>query len=231
MDIKITKKQKTGIIVFLGFILILTSIIYFKNKASIPEDEIKGNKVLVKEENNEQNETSKDKKEVKPKEEVKEIKAYICGYVLNPGVYLLREGDRLEDLIKASGGFKEEADSEGINLAYQVKDQDYLRVGSKEEALKNPSENPNIGLINTKTVITNSSEVGGTNESNDSDKININTGAKEDLTKLPRVGEAIAQRIIDHREKEGEFKSVEDIKDVSGIGEKMFENIKDQITI
>lgn len=228
MDIKITKKQKTGLVIFLLLILLIISVVYFKNKSNIPKDEIKSNKVLVKE----TKELENSKEKLKESNSVKEIKAYICGYVLNPGVYLLREGDRLEDLIKASGGAKEDADIEGINLAYEIKDQDYFRIGSKDEAkLTMNNENPNVGLISSKTTISNSQSGNNESQSQEEGKININTATKEELMKLPRIGDSMSQRIIDYREKEGNFKLVDDIKEVSGIGDKMFENIKDQITI
>lgn len=221
MNIKVTKKQKTGIVVFLFIVLTITSIIYFKNKTGLPKDELKSNRVLVEE-------TKEAGSLLSSKEPAsKEIKAYICGYVVNPGVYSLKEGDRLDDLVKLSGGFTKEADSEGINLAHLIKDQEYFRIPSKGEVKENkisPAEASNIGMKNnTNEEANKEGEVGG--------KININTSTTEELKELPRIGDSLSQRIINYREEKGSFKSIEDIKEVSGIGEKMFENIKDKITV
>lgn len=224
MNIKITKKQKIGVGVFLFIILMITSIIYFKNKVDMPKDELKKNRVLVKENTNESN-TLSDEKEVKTSTS-KKVKAYICGHVLKPGVYTLNEGDRLDDLVKMSGGFTKNADPLGVNLAYQVKDQDYLRVLSKDETKEKGSDNK--GITTFKVANENNTE---NSENKESEKININTAPKEKLKDLPRIGDALSQRIIDYREKEGGFKVVEDIKEVGGIGDKMFENIKDKIIV
>lgn len=139
--------------------------------------------------------------------DIKEIKVYICGEVKKPGVYTLIEGERLYKLIEIAGGFTDKAAKENLNLAMKLKDEDYIFVPSIEGLLNN-SEGKTI-----------------------SSKININTATLEELKMLPRVGDAIAQRIIDYREKNGPFRDIKDIKNVSGIGDKMFENIKDKITV
>lgn len=139
--------------------------------------------------------------------DIKEIKVYICGEVKKPGVYTLIEGERLYKLIEIAGGFTDKAAKENLNLAMKLKDEDYIFVPSIEGLLNNSQG---------KTI---------------SSKININTATLEELKMLPRVGDAIAQRIIDYREKNGPFRDIKDIKNVSGIGDKMFENIKDKITV
>lgn len=139
--------------------------------------------------------------------DIKEIKVYICGEVKKPGVYTLIEGERLYKLIEIAGGFTDKAAKENLNLAMKLKDEDYIFVPSIEGLLNNSQG---------KTI---------------SSKININTATLEELKTLPRVGDAIAQRIIDYREKNGPFRDIKDIKNVSGIGDKMFENIKEKITV
>jgi competence protein ComEA len=139
--------------------------------------------------------------------DIKEIKVYICGEVKKPGVYTLIEGERLYKLIDIAGGFTDKAAKENLNLAMKLKDEDYIFVPSIEGLLNNSQG---------KTI---------------SSKININTATLEELKTLPRVGDAIAQRIIDYREKNGPFRDIKDIKNVSGIGDKMFENLKDKITV
>lgn len=149
-------------------------------------------------------------------EENSTIQVYICGEVKKSGVYKLKKDARLVDLIQTAGGFTKDADVEGVNLAIKLKDEDYIKIPSKNLS--------NLGdtVSNKNNVVLNKSE---------SKKININTATKEELKTLPRIGEALAQRIIDYRDKNGGFKSIDDIKKVKGIGEKMFENIKDLISI
>lgn len=223
MNIRITKKQKVGLCSFFILLVVISSFVYFKNKSGIPEDEVKKNRVLVE--------------DTIIKDEVKEasiqdntsptnIKAYICGYVVNPGVYTLNEGDRLDDLVKLAGGLTRDASLESINLAYKIKDQDYFKILSVTEYKDLEVKGEKVNNI------TNTFEnVNDTSSSEEDKKININSDPKERLKELPRVGDALSQRIIDHRDKNGNFKSVEDIKEVSGIGDKMFENIKDKITV
>lgn len=139
-----------------------------------------------------------------------EIKVYITGEVKKPGVYTLKNGDRAEKAVELAGGFTEYADKNSINLAMKLKDEDYIRVDS---------------IHSTASVNQNSSSI------NLSNKININTADKEQLKTLPRIGDSLAERIIDYRNKNGTFKRIEDIKKVSGIGDKMFENIKDKISV
>lgn len=140
------------------------------------------------------------------------IEVYICGEVNKPGVYKMTDGDRINDLIKVAGGFTEKADLESVNLAIKLKDEDFIKVPSKIK-----TEFINGTVIN--------------NQENKQQKININTAEIEELKTLPRVGDALARRIIDYRNKNGRFNRIEDIKNVSGIGEKMFENIKDLICV
>ncbi|QCX32470.1 transporter [Caloramator sp. E03] len=190
----LTKREKIGISIFV--LILIGSLIfsYHLNKS-------KTNIEII---------SSKNEEEIN-KEKINYIKVYITGEVKNPGVYSLKEGDRLEKAIELAGGFTENADKNSINLAMKLKDEDFIKV------LK-VNLNSFEQSVNTINELKNS-------------KININTANKEELKSLPRIGDALAQRIIDYRDKNGPFKRIEDIKKVSGIGEKMFENIKDKITI
>ncbi|KRQ86007.1 ComE operon protein 1 [Caloramator mitchellensis] len=185
---EITRREKIGLAVFSTIILLLISIIYYRgsNKNDI---------TVVRQSENIETQSKIEK----------DIKVYICGEVIKPGVYSLKDGERLYKLIELSGGFTENAAKENLNLAMKLKDEDYIFV---------PNKNVQV-----------------TNNANNSDKINLNTANIEELKKLPRIGDALAQRIIDFREKNGPFKDIKDIKNVSGIGDKMFESIKDKITV
>ncbi|MEF9935274.1 MAG: ComEA family DNA-binding protein [Clostridium sp.] len=226
MNINISKKQRVGIVVFIAILIGIASFIYFTNRPNTNGDEIHTNRTLV--ENPPKEEVvsvSKDKSE--PIYSTKMIKAYVCGYVVSPGVYEVSGGDRLVDLVSRAGGLTKDADPKGINLALEVKDQGYYRIPGVNEISSGQIENGATATSKDSALSTS----GGIKSESKGETININTADKEQLKTLPRVGDAISQRIIDYREKEGNFKSIEDIKEVSGIGDKMFENLKDKITV
>jgi len=143
--------------------------------------------------------------------EDKRIKVYIAGAVVNPGVYELDEGSRVEDALNMAGGATSEADMLRVNLALRLKDEQQIIVPKVGETVDNlPLE--------------------GQNEEGDS-LININTADQAELMKLPGVGEVTAGNIIAYRTEHGVFKSIDDIKNVTRIGEKTFERLKDLITV
>lgn len=142
---------------------------------------------------------------------------YVTGAVKNPGVVELNSSQRLKDAIDMVGGFTEDADIGSINLAEFVKDEQHYVVTKIGET---PSAQASS---NTGTTTPN----GAKNNS----LININTATKEKLQSLNGIGDALSQRIIDFREQHGAFSDIESIKNVSGIGEKKFEGIKDYITV
>ena len=132
------------------------------------------------------------------------IYVHVLGAVLQPGLYELREGDRTVDAIAAAGGFAEGADETQLNLARQVADGEQLVVPLLGEA----------------------APVG-----EQSGKVNLNTATMEQLETLPRVGPALAQRILDWRESNGRFSSIDDLTSVTGIGAKTFEGLRDLVTV
>ena len=134
----------------------------------------------------------------------------ICGEVVNPMVVSLEEGSRVEDAIKAAGGVTDNADLTQINRAAFLVDGDKIII---------PSINFEDGS---------SSDGVSTNSISDG-KININTAGSEELQNLDGVGPVTAEKIIEYRESNGMFKTIEDIKNVSGIGDKTFEKFKDDI--
>ena len=138
----------------------------------------------------------------------------IGGEVNEPKVAELPEGSRVEDAIKAAGGTTPEADMTGINRAAFVAD------GEKIFIPATGSSDDTEGIKNAGQSVT------------DQDgKININTADSAALQELNGVGPATAEKIISYREKNGRFKSVEDIKNVSGIGDKTFEKLKEHIKV
>ncbi|WMJ75861.1 MULTISPECIES: ComEA family DNA-binding protein [unclassified Sedimentibacter] len=126
----------------------------------------------------------------------------IDGSVVNPGVYEMKNGDRVNDAITAAGGLKENSFTENLNKARKLLDGEKIYVYSVEESKKYISEK----------------------------LININTASADDLISLPGIGQVYAQRIIEYRE-ERIFSSIEEIKNINGIGDKTFEKVKEMITI
>lgn len=140
----------------------------------------------------------------------------VKGAVEQPGVYAINQGERIKDAIDAAGGFKANALERVINLAQIAEDQMLLYV-------------PEIGeesLVDT-GLISNSPE----SEGNTNELVNLNTADTSVLMTLNGIGEKKAQAIITYREENGSFQQIEDIMEVSGIGEKTFENLKDFITV
>ncbi len=143
-----------------------------------------------------------------PEKPLNIIKVDVKGAVKNPGVIALEEGKRVDDVLKKAGGALETADLNKVNLAAPLMDGQVIYI-------------PKEGEIITSDLYINQS----------SGKININTADKQMLQKLPRVGEKIAERIIEYRNENGMFERIEDIINVSGIGETTFEDMKDLITL
>ena len=138
-----------------------------------------------------------------------EIFVHILGAVQRPGLYSLSEGDRAIDAVAAAGGFLDTADQRTINLARFVVDGEQIVV-------------PALGEV--------PAAAGAPGVSADG-KVNINTADEAALDTLPGVGPATAQRIIAWREANGAFAVVEDLMNVSGIGDKTFEGMRDLVTV
>jgi len=137
------------------------------------------------------------------------IYVHILGAVAKPGLYLLTDGDRAVDLVAAAGGFTDAADLSGLNLARPLVDGEQILVPNVGEAPAVPAAG--------------SATAGG--------KVNINTADETALETLPRVGPAMAKRIIDWRTKNGRFTALEDLMSVTGVGEKTFDSLKDLVTL
>jgi competence protein ComEA len=219
----LTKREKIGLSVFAFIVLLAVSIMYFNNNSDKSVEVI--SKSIVEDTKN-SIEGSKDKnqsemKESNEKQESKKtIKVCILGEIKRPGVYTLYEDDRIEQLVQMAGGFTSVAQNSMINLAKKLKDEDLIRIPNKND--KSQTQLIGVDGIDGNSIESNQSE---------NTLININTATKEQLKELPRIGDAIAQRILDHRAQQGGFKKIENIMDVSGIGAKMFENLKNKITV
>ena len=177
-------------------------------------------------------------------EEVQEslLTVHVCGAVRREGVYSLPAGSRIRDAVDAAGGFSGDADRSYLNLAMKIEDAWQIRVPTKEEAealrleqgrsgagTAVPGASPGLsGTSGLQGAGTAKDEAG---KGNQEEKINLNTASKEQLMKIPGVGEAKAQRIIEYREQNGRFEAIEDLMKVPGIKDASFQKMKDYITV
>ncbi len=165
----------------------------------------------------------------------------IKGAVLAPGVYEMQDGDIIDDAVRLAGGFTDDAYTDNINLSKRVSDELVIYVFTEKEFKSNdkinlPGNNSNSNdaytidkEIDNKVSIITSSE--STESDTGNDLVNINMASIDELITLPGIGESKAQKIIDYRTDNGYFNTIEELKNVSGIGDTTFENIKAHITV
>ena len=179
------------------------------------------------------------KREIK-KEEVEKVKVDIKGEINNPGIYSLTTDSRVIDVIAQAGGLTENADTSVINLSKKLSDEMVIIVYSKfqvqdfkktkeievqvEEKCIQKDEN---ALKNDACITSDSLK----EEVKANGKISLNKATKEELMTLTGIGEAKAKDIINYRDKNGGFKTIEDLKKVNGIGDSIFAKIKENITV
>ena len=144
----------------------------------------------------------------------------VKGAVVKPGVYTLKAGTRVTDAIKAAGGMTEDADAKSVNLAASLSDEEVIYVATKDENLSV------LGQSGTSQV----SDKGGQTNAKDG-KINLNTATAEELQTISGIGAKRAEDIIAYRESHGGFQSVDDLKNVSGIGDKTLDKIRESIYV
>lgn len=133
----------------------------------------------------------------------------------NPGVYTFAEEPHFIDVVEKAGGFTKKADKLSVNLAEVVKDGTQLTIEKKRKRKAAQEEQSSHGM----------------SSADEAGKINLNTASAEQLMKLSGIGESKAAQIISYREKNGAFKKIEDIMNITGIKEGVFGKIKDDITV
>ena len=164
-------------------------------------------------------------------EAVETIFIDIKGEIKYPGVYEMQLGDRVIDAVQMAGGFTDEATTDNVNLSKKLKDESVIIIPSY---LKNYD---NITIKNDYEIDSNDDIVQSEETENDgkvessSNLININTASVVELMSLDGIGESKAKAIIEYRDINGDFENILDIKNVSGIGESIYEKIKDNITV
>ena len=216
--IEFLKQRK--VVIIIG--ILVTILVGWKLFDSKNFDEVNSNEILVSNSKNNEKEKNED-------EEEDVMAIHVTGEVKNPGVVKVKQGSRIEDIIEEAGGLTENADITNVNLAFEVEDGMKIRIPSNDE------DNENEGNIIEHYITQDSGKDVIVSEDKSSENlssvININTANETELEQLPGIGASIAGKIIDYRNKNGQFKAIEDINNVTGIGETKFEKIKDLIKV
>ena len=148
------------------------------------------------------------------------IKVYVSGEARHPGVYELPADARSDDALQAAGGPTSDAALEKINLAKRISDEDHIHIPGQSERGDSRGASEVISSVSAGGV---GADLSG--------KLNINTATVEELTSLPNIGPSRASAIVDYREREGPFDSVDDLMNVGGIGEKITDSIRDLVVV
>lgn len=222
-------RYRKQIIIGLSILLLIIIIIVFSVLSYQKEPE--ETEPLIIEEKKQKKDTKKAKEE---KEQV--VKVDIKGAINLPGIYSLTSSSRVIDVIEKAGGLTENADTSVINLSKKLTDEMVIIIYTKAEVRnfeetkereatvqEKCNQKDQNALKNDACITTTPNKVSG--------KVSINTGTVEELMTLTGIGEARAKDIITYREKNGPFKKIEDIKNVTGIGENIFAQIKENITL
>lgn len=225
----------------ISFVILLITIqyglfAYFYYVKSFKSDNINQVQEVVETFENDSNE----------KEELLKFYVEIKGAVNSPGVFKVTSDNIINDVINMAGGLKNNAYTKNINLSKNVSKEmvvyvytnyEYSLLNTKEDTTECNCPKQDISVCTDKgtSIITSDEnkpeEVPNSKSETENDKVNINTSTKEVLTSLSGIGDAKAQNIIDYRNENGLFKSIEELKNVTGISEKLFEQIKEFITI
>ena len=176
-----------------------------------------------------------EKKEEKEKEET--ISVDIKGEINSPGIYTMKLSSRVIDVIDRAGGLTENADTTVINLSKKLTDEMVIIIYSKEQVSHFEETKKEEEYLQSKCIspeensIKNDACISSNTSTNQTGKVNLNTASKEELMTLTGIGESKARDIISYREANGSFHTIEDIKNVSGIGETIYAQIKENITV
>ena len=226
------RHKKQIILVCLGLVLLLVIGFVFIYKNFTADDKENENIVL-----NTKNDTKKDEEE----EEEVYYQVDIKGEVINPGIYTVKEGSRVIDVIRLAGDLTEVADTSVLNLSKKVKDEMVIIVYSYDEvvnftATKEKEEIEQEACLSQNGIQNDACIKDSTDDTSSSSvvisgKLSLNTATLDELMTLPGIGGSKAQAIIEYREEVGAFQNIEELKEVSGIGDAIFDQIKENITI
>lgn len=217
--------KKLGNVIIFSLIVILSigTIIYkqggkLEDNIYVVSESEENNKQTIPSNNKDNDDKIEDIEVTKSNKDInnKVATIYISGEINSPGVVTIGIDKRLSDAVDKLGGLTKDADFNRINLAMKIEDEKHYIIPKIGEELEvNNEESSVVESVDNK----------------DSNKININTATIQELDSLPGVGEATANKILNYRQENGKFKSIEEIKNVNGIGEKKYEDLKDTICI
>lgn len=215
---KINKK-----VVILAIVIILAGIAYYNyTKDDLVIAEPKEENILQEQEENDEN-IKEDRKGDNEK-----IFVHISGAINKEGVFEFEENSRVTDAIEKAGGLKNNASIKNINLASKLEDGMKIYIPTNEEEKKQTNnENSTIynNSSNTNVAITEKLET------KNNKKVNINTASQTELETLPGIGPSTALKIIEYRNQNGKFKKIQDIQNVSGIGDSKYKKIENLIVV
>ena len=212
------------VIVCLGF---LSGVIYYYYFYDEKKEEVPNEEVLVS--------LPEEIVEEPEEEPINYLYVDIKGEVVSPGIYKMEEGQRVIDAINIAGGLTEYADTKVNNLSMKLFDEMVIIIYSKDEIInftktKENEKNEETSCMESEGI-SNDSCIKIDTEDASKTKVNINTGTKEEFQTISGIGETKAESIIAYRESLGNFSSLEDIKNVPGIGDALYEKIKDFLTM
>ena len=216
----LSKKQKIFFFIILG---IMISVIIYYIYSTLYKDDFSfsyenDNLIISDLVENTDNTTISNLEEL----ETDSIVVYVCGAVKESKVVTLKENSRVCDAIDAVGGLTSDSDLTNINLAYILEDGEKIYIPKKGEEIQSES----ASATTQSSSYSNYSSISTKNN-----KININKATQTELETIPGVGPSTALKIINYRDENGKYSSIEDIKNVSGIGDVKYEKIKDYITV
>ncbi len=153
-----------------------------------------------------------------------DIVVWVGGAVATPGIYVLPSGSRVNDALIAAGGMTDQADASSINIAARISDEDRIEIPVVAAAQPNATSAnaPSFGIRSETPVAV---------DSNDDDKINVNTASAVELESLPGIGPALAEKIIEFRTVNGPFERIEELAQINGISAAMVEEMSGLITL
>ena len=216
----LNQKQKMIAVIGIAVVVIIVGYYYINSTKGVYEHKEVQNFIENDEETNEEENA----------EEIKTILVHVTGAVEKSGVVKVKENARINDAIEAAGGVTDDADLSDVNLAYIIEDGQKIYIPSKNDK-KVESIEEKSGII----IITESSGNNVIKEDTENEvknqKVNINKADIDELMSLQGIGEATACKIIEYRALNGKFKSIEELKNVSGVGDAKYNAVKDYITV
>lgn len=218
--------MKKVIFILLGISFVLGGVIFvlYKNNYSKNDDVVD---IFKEKDNSDNNDNSDEEEKIEDlKDDTNTVIVDIKGMVVNPGVYEVPSSFRVNDVIETAGGLLDGADTSKINLAKVVSDEMTIIIYSNEEIIE---KYKNEVCVCDCPDISNDACISYNNE--DDTLVNINTADIDELMEIKGIGRSKAKAIIEYRDKMGNFNSIDDIKNVDGIGDSLFEKIKMYIKV